>query len=151
MTGELRKTSNDRAVRATASARTAGLRRTSKDIPARATVGTILIIGVRIGLIIQLAIRILVVVRVDEIVAPASIAVIPASAANQPVISEIPEEHISAVVMHRSIGAGFLARGLRNRAAVSEDPFIFIEIQQEFEVINPGGSASPFVEVTRGG
>src|SRR6185503_8121561 len=75
----------------------------------------------------------LVVVEVDEVVAPTAVSRVASSATHQPVVAVVAEDDVGAVVVHRAVGVDLLASSLRYRAAVPEHAFGLVEIEQELE------------------
>ena len=85
-----------------------------QDIPAGAAVSPILVVGMGIRHIIEITVGIVIVVRIEQVVAPAAVDVIATGAAHQPVVAQVSKDGVLAVVIDIRIGRGLLTRSLRH-------------------------------------
>src|SRR5262249_37266839 len=92
------------------------------------SIGAVLVAGLRVGHVIEPAGGRQVIVRIEQVVAPAAIHVVAARATNDPVIAVIAKQDVIAVCMCRAIGN---ALGRWRRTAGHEDSLVLVEVQEE--------------------
>ncbi len=94
-----------------------------QDVAPGAAVGQVLIGGVGVGCVVQAAVGVLVVVGVQQVIAPAAVHPVPPGPADQPVIAEVAEEGVVAV---RGQGC---VRGARDPVGVDR-ALVGVEVKQ---------------------
>ena len=85
-----------------------------------ATVRAVLVARMRVGRVVRAARGVLVIVGVQQIVAPAAVHIVAPGAADDPVVTVVAEELVVAVGVHRAVGDA------RDRRA-----FVLVEVEKE--------------------